>query len=677
MPSRRHRPHNAAKLAKRRAQRARRRDREAKQASVERAALLADLAGIRRLDSERAAAAFERIFGDSPPPPEWSQNLFEDLGSARARALADAALQGTRSPGALALAADVALFLDGDAAAAERNVDEALQQLDDPFLGIRKAQALAERGQLAHAAETMGGVLALDPELQEAQLLRGRWLAQLADLERTSPPACSCGSGRAYEACCASLARALLARFRDRQPLNELHEAAYRYADSRPDLQRAVFSGLDEWVEQGAAAREEVDGWIEGRDDAPGAEALQLAVQRAWSLPLGEPDRSLIDELRADVSTAPHLARMAEDWSLGVAWGLWQVTELGDPGVLLTNVVTGGQLYAEFPAEMGDGLLPWSVLVGYFAPIEGIWRAGTAFYQTGPEQARPLAGAVLAATELVARKTHDADLEDWAHTARTEVEQASRLPEAGPPLDPGWSRTVASVCCTIFPQLVAELRRERAGPPQVVNTDGEPMQWIEAELHVRDPQGAFRALLEHPDFEEREDEGGIDWLGARVPRAEHEQSLAQLRSQGLEPPEDSEPGRYSRGTLRFDGSTVAVQVNSRGRFERLLALFVELGHPAEIVSDDVTDVMAELQQRMTWLPPGDPAPHADEADEAWLRSLPDEPLPALDGMTPREAAESAQYRDRLELFARDIEYRLASRGSSITGELLRERLGLS
>jgi hypothetical protein len=468
-----------------------------------------------------------------------------------------------------------------------------------------------------------------------------------------------------------------LERFRDRHALHELHEAAYRYADSRPVLQRAVFGGLDEWVEQGAAAREEVDGWIEAPGDAPGSDALQLAVQRAWSLPLGELDRSLIDELRADVSTAPHLARMADDWSRGMAWGLWQVTERGDPGTVVTNVVTGGQLYAELPTEMCDGLLLWTVLVGYFVPIEGIWRAGTAFYQTSPEQARLLAGTVLAATEYVARKTHDADLEEWARAAESELEQGSYLPEAGKPPHPGLSRTIAAICCSAFPRLVAQLRRARATPPQIANTDGEPMEWIEAELRVSDPQGALRALVEHPDFEEEENEGEIGWLGEPVPRAEHEQSLAQLRSQGLEPPEDSEPGRYSRGTLRFDGSTVSVQVNSRGRFERLLALFAELGHPAEIVSDDVTDVMADLQQRMTWLPPGDPAPHRAEADESWLRSLPDEPLPALDGLTPKEAARSAEHRGRLELFARDMEYRLASRGSSITGAELRERLGLS
>jgi hypothetical protein len=80
---------------------------------------------------------------------------------------------------------------------------------------------------------------------------------------------------------------------------------------------------------------------------------------------------------------------------------------------------------------------------------------------------------------------------------------------------------------------------------------------------------------------------------------------------------------------------------------------------------------------MTWMPPGEPAPSAPEADEAWLRSLPDQPLPALDGLTPRQAAESVEHSARLELFAQEMEYRLASRGSSITGEMLRDRLGLA
>src|SRR5919197_239920 len=88
VPGRRHRPNNAAKLAKRREQRARRRDREARERAAELAAMGADLVRIRDPDPEEAALAFERVFASAPPPLKWTVKLFDELGSDRSRALA-------------------------------------------------------------------------------------------------------------------------------------------------------------------------------------------------------------------------------------------------------------------------------------------------------------------------------------------------------------------------------------------------------------------------------------------------------------------------------------------------------------------------------------------------------------------------------------------------------------
>jgi hypothetical protein len=82
-----------------------------------------------------------------------------------------------------------------------------------------------------------------------------------------------------------------------------------------------------------------------------------------------------------------------------------------------------------------------------------------------------------------------------------------------------------------------------------------------------------------------------------------------------------------------------------------------------------------LKRRRRWLCPSPRAEPADPAvDEAWLRALPDEPLPGLDGLTPRQAAEREEYRERLEGFLRDIEYEAATAGRQTDFTQLREEL---
>ena len=57
-------------------------------------------------------------------------------------------------------------------------------------------------------------------------------------------------------------------------------------------------------------------------------------------------------------------------------YGIWQVDEAGPtPGLLVTDLLTVAQRYAEFPSGILDGTGPWGAWLGRLAPVDGIWRA--------------------------------------------------------------------------------------------------------------------------------------------------------------------------------------------------------------------------------------------------------------------------------------------------------------
>ncbi|HVB27397.1 MAG TPA: hypothetical protein VNE21_05750, partial [Mycobacteriales bacterium] len=163
------------------------------------------------------------------------------------------------------------------------------------------------------------------------------------------------------------------------------------------------------------------------------------------------------------------------------------------------------------------------------------------------------------------------------------------------------------------------------------------------------------------------------WLGAQMPadqrRAMLAEARAQLRAQGVAeaelPVADDEPGRWIRGQLQLEGHQLRLEVNSRERFAALLELLRQLGAQPQVVDESRVDP----QQDFAWgdgpslLVGGRAAP-----EEGWEGHWLDEPVPALRGRTPRQAAAgSPEERAGLEALLRDFEYRgglLALRGGS-------------
>jgi tetratricopeptide (TPR) repeat protein len=210
-------------------------------------------------------------------------------------------------------------------------------------------------------------------------------------------------------------------------------------------------------------------------------------------------------------------------------------------------------------------------------------------------------------------------------------------------------------------ELVAELSA-RLGPPVLQNTEGDPLVFCEAEVRVPDPDALRRWLDAAYDPSEDPDDADV-WL-------EH------VVTQGL---------TRVRATLRLAGDRLSISVNSEARLDRLLEAVLAEQPEAEVLSEDrvpATDLQEVQRHRpptaasSSSLDPSDPevARVLEEVvrqhEAAWL----DEQIPALGGVTPRQAAADPTRRPDLERLLASFEG-IESPGA-MSASRLRDALGL-
>jgi len=181
---------------------------------------------------------------------------------------------------------------------------------------------------------------------------------------------------------------------------------------------------------------------------------------------------------------------------------------------------------------------------------------------------------------------------------------------------------------------VASLLATAAAPPEVLNVEGEPVVVCEARYEVGDPS-ALAALDEVLD---RDDEHR--W------------------SESVEV-----DGRtWVRGSATVDGPELVVTANSEARFRRLRRLVESAVPGLQLVSETTApaaDVIAARGEGAP-LPPPQPLP-AETADAvaAFLREQEDrwvdERIPALGGLTPRQAAADPTRREQLEALLHEFD----------------------
>jgi hypothetical protein len=182
--------------------------------------------------------------------------------------------------------------------------------------------------------------------------------------------------------------------------------------------------------------------------------------------------------------------------------------------------------------------------------------------------------------------------------------------------------------------------------PQINNTDGDPLVWHQLLLHADDSAGLEAALHEREDIDYDEAEGKFVWfiendrVGSRAALGDH----------------------ILLGGIRLIADEVLVTVNSRARADRartwLEAVpgvsFVSMTtRPLDLDTEFPLDDRVSESEQAALASPELAEILADRLREYYVAWL-DEPLPALDGNTPREAAHTKSGRARVRLLIRGI-----------------------
>jgi len=178
--------------------------------------------------------------------------------------------------------------------------------------------------------------------------------------------------------------------------------------------------------------------------------------------------------------------------------------------------------------------------------------------------------------------------------------------------------------------------------PAVRMNDGEQALITQTHFQVIDAEQAIKVLDAASDMERDSEQSVWHW---RPRRAKKAQSPIRIRLQG--------------GSLIVEALTKGSAERARKRIERLLGRSVRAGLTTH---QDLQAAMVELEERGARLEP-QPGKDYTELDDAVLeryeqhyRSWIDEPVPALDDHTPREAAKSDNLRPALIRLLKDLEH---------------------
>jgi hypothetical protein len=167
--------------------------------------------------------------------------------------------------------------------------------------------------------------------------------------------------------------------------------------------------------------------------------------------------------------------------------------------------------------------------------------------------------------------------------------------------------------------LISFLTR-RFAPPVLENTEGDPLVLCEVTLRTADPAALAAELDETYD---RDDD---TW---------HE----YVTTNGT---------KHLRTTLRLDGHDLTVSANSEARVDRVLAVLRTLDPKLTVVSESREPAHEAASSAK---PPTPAVPEAAALLDQFIRDYEqkwlDEPIPALSGHTPREAAADPTRRDDL------------------------------
>jgi hypothetical protein len=192
-------------------------------------------------------------------------------------------------------------------------------------------------------------------------------------------------------------------------------------------------------------------------------------------------------------------------------------------------------------------------------------------------------------------------------------------------------------------------------PPELLTMEGEPVVVCEGRYRLADPAAAcaLDKVLDRDDDESWSESVEVD---GRV---------------------------WVRGTASVEGDELVVTANSGARFERLRQVVERTVPGLELVATSATpwQEVASSRRRPSPVPAGPPPPEAASALAAFVREQEDrwvdESVPALGGLTPRQAAADPTWREQLVALLHEFDRRRPPPGAAtFDTSRLRATLGL-
>lgn len=219
-------------------------------------------------------------------------------------------------------------------------------------------------------------------------------------------------------------------------------------------------------------------------------------------------------------------------------------------------------------------------------------------------------------------------------------------------------RRLLQEACPAFTQiwLMHTLERLHAPPPEMVNRDGEPLMFAESRFPFNEKdRNAIIERLDAADDWERDPAGEPVWTW--LPK---DKGAGKLPGQGLSIQSFYDGQRPIGGTLELQPKALMFTANSLERSERgkesLMALLHDLVGPSLTKVQTPEQLMAESEADQKT---GGGKPTADTIDpevaaevirdyiDRHYRRCLDEPIPALDGKTPRQCIGGKQGREQV------------------------------
>jgi hypothetical protein len=322
---------------------------------------------------------------------------------------------------------------------------------------------------------------------------------------------------------------------------------------------------------------------------------------------------------------------------------------------LARDLVRGGDPIRVTERTATKTLVSWDIIAARIVTVRGVVQMTGAVLPVD----RDLAEEMLELFRRTRRRAPRMAAETFAAAdpalrARLEAELAS---------EDAVLRAAAATITTLW--LNDTIRRCLAPPPQMANTDGEPLEFMS--LHYRlepeaSPEGVALALADVPDLHAGEERSRWTWFAPSKPRKGRKRKTE----------DDPHIGRTIHGEVVLEDRTLEVRVNSEARADRVRALLAPA--LAGLVREPLIE-RTTLEQAMAATPPaGTSAPQGlDGVDPADLRRITHEvldrqyretladPVPMLGGKSPRQAVRSAKGRVAVASWLKGFEQSSARR----------------